>query len=63
LQKKLDSKDFGKYGLMFYNAFFMAIPAFLFAYIGGEIHKVSLAFTLRYQIFLVFFKQRLFPGF
>lgn len=40
IKKKLDSKEFGKYGLMFYNAFFMAVPAFLFAYIGGEIHKV-----------------------
>lgn len=40
IKKKLDSKDFGKYGLMFYNALFMVIPAFAFAYTAGEFEKV-----------------------
>lgn len=48
IKKKLDSKEFGKYGLMFYNALFMVVPAILFAYIGGEIEKVS--FLNRYEL-------------
>ncbi|ODM92440.1 UDP-sugar transporter UST74c [Orchesella cincta] len=39
IKKKLESKDFGKYGLMFYNALFMFVPAFAFAYWSGEIDK------------------------
>jgi len=43
IKKKLESKEFGKYGLMYYNAFFMLLPALIFAYVGGEIEK-SLAY-------------------
>jgi len=41
IKKKLESKDFGKYGLMYYNALFMVVPAVLFAFLSGEIDKVS----------------------
>lgn len=37
MRKKLDAKDLGKYGLMFYNSLFMMIPATIFAYQTGDI--------------------------
>ncbi|XP_059097236.1 UDP-N-acetylglucosamine/UDP-glucose/GDP-mannose transporter-like isoform X2 [Tigriopus californicus] len=41
MKKKLDAKDLGKYGLMFYNAIFMFIPAVLIAFNTGEFEKVT----------------------
>lgn len=39
MKKKLDSKELGKYGLTYYNALFMVIPSFLFAFSLGEIDR------------------------
>ena len=41
VKKKLESKELGKYGLMFYNCLFMLIPAVLMAAFKGEFGKVS----------------------
>jgi solute carrier family 35 protein len=39
MKKKLESKEYGKYGLMFYNALFMVFPLIIFAHLNGDFEK------------------------
>lgn len=39
MKKKLDAQDLGKYGLMYYNALFMIVPAAVVAWATGDLHR------------------------
>ncbi|EFA00399.1 UDP-sugar transporter UST74c-like Protein [Tribolium castaneum] len=54
MKKKLDSKELGKYGLMFYNSLFMIIPAVFFAFYTGDLDS---AYNYKYWNDALFLTQ------
>lgn len=40
IKQKLDTSDFGKYGIMFYNSMIMIVPAVLLAWYMGDLNNV-----------------------
>merc|ERR1719383_481656 len=39
MKQKLESKELGKYGLMFYNSLFTLFPSVLFAHLTGDLQQ------------------------
>lgn len=55
IKKKLETTNFGKYGLLFYNSIFIIMPGLIVAELTGDIDKVLLIHFLKQytQYFLI----------
>lgn len=62
-KKKLDSRELGKYGLLYYNSLFMLIPLALLTWISGDVDKIVHFQYLTDMYFLLAFLSSCFMGF
>ncbi|XP_064605902.1 solute carrier family 35 member D2-like protein [Liolophura sinensis] len=62
-KKKLDAQFLGRYGLIFYNSFFMLIPTIALAVIGQEFQKAAAFKQWNNPVFLIYFLASCFMGF
>ncbi|XP_015523724.1 UDP-sugar transporter UST74c [Neodiprion pinetum] len=63
MKKKLESKELGKYGLMYYNSLFMVLPASAIASWSGDIKHVMEFQYWTNTIFLIHFMSSCVMGF
>jgi solute carrier family 35 protein len=62
-KKRLESKEYGKYGLMYYNALFVLVPAAFLAFFTGDIEKALDYKGWSDPIFLLYFVMSCLMGF